>query len=67
MRVMHETAAHTIKVKEVVVLVEVGSDIVSRPCSQVVTGWCPLPLLPLPHSFVNVQGHAACWTGGVLL
>lgn len=65
--VMCEMTAHTIKVKEVVVLVEVRSDIVSRPCSHVVIGWCPLPLFPFSHTLINVQRHAACWTGGVLL
>lgn len=55
MKIMHETTVHTIKMKEVVVLVEVRSDIISRPCSHVVIGRWPLPFLPLSHALVNVQ------------
>lgn len=57
----------TIKVEEVVMLVDVRSGLCSWSSSYVIIQRLPLALLSLPPAFINVQWHTACGTGSVLL
>lgn len=57
----------TIKVEEVIVLVDVWPGLCSCPSRHVLIQRLPLALLSLSHAFTDVQRHTARGTGRVLL